>query len=61
MSTQTNESWRAALVVTTINKGGFLKEYYQAILREELLDRVTVIVIPDLENSGGALPALQGV
>ncbi|MGA3170620.1 MAG: hypothetical protein ABSE62_06370 [Chthoniobacteraceae bacterium] len=44
---QTNQSWRAALVVTTINKGGFLEDYYQAILREELLDRVTVIVIPD--------------
>src|SRR5688500_6378819 len=37
----------ASLVVTTIGRGQFLADYYDAIVREGVADRVTLIVIPD--------------
>ena len=47
MTDVSSSSWTAALVVTTINGGEFLRDYHAALLREGLLERVNVIVIPD--------------
>ena len=44
----TASTWKqAALVVTTIGKGGFLNEYFKAAQSESVLDRLQVIIIPD--------------
>src|SRR3954453_10573109 len=36
-----------SLVVTTIGRGEFLADYFDAVRRERALERVDVIVIPD--------------
>lgn len=45
-----NSKNKICLVATTIGKGDFLDFYFEKIKKEELLNNVSVIVIPDLKT-----------
>lgn len=52
---------KIAVVVTTISDGRFLKSYERAIREEEMVDRVTLYVIGDLNTPAACQGAAQAV